>query len=219
MSCRGQDMREHAIVLACSAFWKLRRHGTGWWPGGFALDSSVSTNPGLLSPDAFASRLEDARHALWCIAAAVTQDREQAHDVVQEAAMIALGKLNEFDPGTSFVAWMGQIVRFTALNERRRRVRSRAVATDPSVMGESVAERSSVSAAGGEHVSVDVAEALSGLDDVARACLLMRTVVDMSYTQIAEALDIPEGTAMSHVHRSRQQLRKVLEARGAGGGT
>ncbi|MBY0311580.1 MAG: RNA polymerase sigma factor [Phycisphaerales bacterium] len=211
-------MRKYAIVLMASAFWKHWRKGMGRWPGGFALESSASTNPGWLSPDAFASRLEESRHALWCIAAAVTQDREQAHDVVQEAAMIALGKLNEFNLGTSFVAWMGQIVRFTALNERRRQVRSRSVATDPSVMGESVAERSVGFAIAGEHASGDVADALSGLDDVARACLLMRTVVDMSYKQIAEALDIPEGTAMSHVHRSRQQLRKVLEARGTGGG-
>lgn len=131
--------------------------------------------------------------------------------------MIALGKLNEFHPGTSFVAWMGQIVRFTALNERRRNLRTHTVATDPGVLGESVAGRSSHRAEGVSFASADIAQALGGLDDVARACLLMRTVVEMTYQQIAEALGIPEGTAMSHVHRSRQQLRKVLSARDAGG--
>ncbi len=134
--------------------------------------------------------------------------------------MIALGKLHEFEPGTSFAAWMGQIVRFTALNERRRRARSRTLPTDPGVMGERVAHvGSGVDGAGGraEFTGI-VADALRELDDEPRACLLMRTVMDMSYHQIAEALGIPEGTAMSHVHRTRQRLRGALQAREAGGG-
>ncbi len=55
-----------------------------------------------------------------------------------------------------------------------------------------------------------LSQALGMLDETARACLLMRTVMGMSYQEIAAALDVPEGTAMSHVHRSRQSLRTTL---------
>src|SRR5690606_21981893 len=57
-----------------------------------------------------------------------------------------------------------------------------------------------------------VLKALGQLDEVARACLLLRTVHDLPYKQIALILEVPEGTAMSHVHRARQAMRRHLGA-------
>ena len=48
------------------------------------------------------------------LAAAILHDKTAALDVVQEAAVVAMNKLAEFDPRTSFAAWAGQIVRFLA---------------------------------------------------------------------------------------------------------
>src|SRR5262245_59175613 len=80
-----------------------------------------------LTPAQFAAHLEGSWRKLWCIGAAIVGDRVMADDVLQEAAMIALGKLSQFDPRTSFAAWMAQIVRFVALNQARRRQRTAAV--------------------------------------------------------------------------------------------
>jgi RNA polymerase sigma-70 factor (ECF subfamily) len=52
--------------------------------------------------------------------------------------------------------------------------------------------------------------ALEQVGDVARACLLLRTIESLDYRQIAQLLEIPEGTAMSHVHRARRLLRGQL---------
>lgn len=128
--------------------------------------------------------------------------------------MTALAKLHEFDAGgtaANFVAWAGQIVRFTALNHRRGRVRSRFVSSDPLVLSAS-APAADAAAPVDHGFSAQLSGALDELDETARACLLMRTVMEMTYKQIAEALNIPEGTAMSHVHRSRQAMRRTLEA-------
>ena len=38
----------------------------------------------------------------------------------------------------------------------------------------------------------------------------MRTLDGLSYAEIAALLDVPEGTAMSHVHRTRRLLRERL---------
>ena len=54
--------------------------------------------------------------------------------------------------------------------------------------------------------------ALAALAETARAALLLRTVLELDYATIARLLDIPEGTAMSHVHRSREALRRALLA-------
>ena len=61
-----------------------------------------------------------------------------------------------------------------------------------------------------------VVAALRTLDETVRCCLLMRTLRDMPYREISLALDIPEGTAMSHVYRARARLRELLVSEGRG---
>ena len=57
---------------------------------------------------------------------------------------------------------------------------------------------------------------LNGLHETQRTCLLLRTVLDLPYREIGKMLDIPNGTAMSHVHRARQQLVDQLRDTPAG---
>jgi RNA polymerase sigma-70 factor (ECF subfamily) len=169
----------------------------------------------------FAARFQAAWPTLWCVAAAVLGDRVGADDVLQEAALVALGKLSQFDPNTNFTAWMGRIVRYIALNHARRRIKTTTASIDPSSMeiaAHDVNVRSDQPILNGRgELSVGqqsfddrVLAALGSLDETARACLLLRTVLDMPYREISRALDIAEGTAMSHVHRARTALRQRL---------
>jgi RNA polymerase sigma-70 factor (ECF subfamily) len=187
---------------------------------------------GHLTPAEFAKRFEDVSRTLWCIAAAVLGDRSAADDVLQESAMIALGKLDQFDQASNFLAWMARIVRFVALNHGRRRV-----AASPSVDPHSLESTAATSdlAGASHHVRMHtlngqgqlnpdqpafddhVLAALASLESGARACLLLRVVLDMPYRDIARTLDMAEGTAMSHVHRARMTLRETLGPRYAGG--
>lgn len=157
---------------------------------------------------------------LWCIAASIVGDREHARDIVQSAAITGLDRLAEFTPGSNFTAWMGQIVRFTALNEGRKQHRRAAFGgetTESLGAPRSGSEESPVSRFGSlipDQTAFDDATvaALQQLEETARACLLLRTVLDMPYPAIAESLGIPEGTAMSHVHRARRKVRELLLA-------
>src|SRR4051812_25584625 len=56
----------------------------------------------------FAAEYQRAYRVLWVVAAGVLGRATGAEDVVQEAALLALGKLDRFEPGTHFVAWMAQ---------------------------------------------------------------------------------------------------------------
>jgi len=161
------------------------------------------------TPSAFAEAFGVHWRTLWSIAAAICNDRAAAEDIVQDAAMIGMDKLDDFDPNTNFVAWMGAIVRFTALNHVRRAGRGGSAIDVTEHDQPSRAERvdGSTSLSPGK-----LAAALDVLDPIARACLVLRTTAELSYREIAVALDIPEGTAMSHVHRSRTTLRHLLAA-------
>lgn len=145
-----------------------------------------------------------ARGKLWVIAAAVLSDRAEADDVVQEASIVGLAKRSSFQRGSSFEGWMGQITRNIALNASRLRHRRfvRADARPPAS-----AAAGSAAAVG---LSPEMEGALGALEPVARECLLFRVVGGLSYDAISQILGIPEGTAMSHVHRSRQRLRQRL---------
>lgn len=168
----------------------------------------------------FAAQLQESYPLLWTIAAGVTNNRGLAEDVVQEAAIIALGKLNEFPPGANFIAWMAQTVRFVGLNLARREQKRRSIAlgavelpardtgrTDG--MDTLVTASGQISSSQAEFDDA-LAKALARESDVARACLLLRTIQGLEYSEIAAALQIPEGTAMSHVHRARKRLREAL---------
>lgn len=183
-----------------------------------------------LDPEAFAKEFQRGFRALWCIAAGVLGDRGRAADVVQDAAIIALRKLDDFRPGTSFLAWMGRIVRFTAINERRKQTRHRTTPAEQSTLervgglapgdeagGSRVVDDHGVMVPGSEAFDDGVIKALGGLTDQARACLLLRTVLSLPYKEISQALDIPEGTAMSHVHRARRSMRIALSEGPEGG--
>jgi RNA polymerase sigma-70 factor, ECF subfamily len=175
----------------------------------------------VLTPAEFSSRFESASRTLWIIAAAVLGRRSDAEDVLQEAAMIGLRKVRDFDPSTSFSAWMGGIVRNVARNHARKRQRRHTTESDPQTIDAShtVAAPATQAPEFDRHgkFAVDqsafddrVLQALNTLDETARTCLLLRTLHEMPYREISLLMEIPEGTAMSHVHRARQALRGML---------
>lgn len=57
----------------------------------------------------------------------------------------------------------------------------------------------------------DVEDALRALPLEARSLVVLRHLLDWSYDEIAQALDIPVGTAKSRLHRVMGQLREALE--------
>ena len=178
--------------------------------------------PTAADPAEFAAHYREAYRRLTLVAAGVTGERHSAEDIVQEAAIVAFEKFDQFSPGSNFAAWMAEIVRRSALNYRRKIQHRRTFATDPSAL----AQMNHSSAAVGEAWPIarnsgaivpdqasfddELSGALQQLSDEARSCLLLRIVEKLSYAEISSLLAIPEGTAMSHVHRSKAALRKHL---------
>lgn len=57
----------------------------------------------------------------------------------------------------------------------------------------------------------DILDAIGQLPEEQRSVLLLVSVEDMSYAQIADVLAIPIGTVMSRLSRARERLRQILE--------
>lgn len=170
---------------------------------------------------AFAQHFSQSFPILWTIAAGIVGNRSMAEDVVQEAALIGLGKFEQFREGTSFTAWMGQFVRNVALNAARKEQRQRAgmklAEQERPTAGPAEADAAEPAMIAEGRLPTDqrmfddrVMRALGEVGEAARACLLLRTLNGMEYSEISKLLGIPQGTAMSHVHRAREILRQRL---------
>lgn len=161
----------------------------------------------------------DAQPRLAYIAMGIVGNRDDADDVVQQAISVAIEKDQAFDSDAHFVGWLAGIVRNCALNFRRKSFRRKTQATDPvdlsSVESRSNAD-SPIDRTTGElnplQKSFDdqVQIALQGISPKARSCLLLRTIEGLSYKEISKLMDMPEGTAMNLVHRSKKTLRELL---------
>ncbi len=160
--------------------------------------------------------------SLWLVGLSVVGNTADADDVMQEAAIVGLRKQGTFQAGTSFRAWMGEIVRNVALNRRRQSRRELRRFGQRTELGSVELTHTTppahpVSADGRllhtqEALDDRMCEALLHIDPVSRACLLLRTIDSLNYDQISEIMNIPKGTAMSNVFRARHALADILNA-------
>lgn len=185
-------------------------------------DDGIVPGPRMapLSRDEFATLWQRHGRIFWALAAGVLGRPDEIEDVLQDAAMIGISKLAEFERDTSFTAWMGRVVRFVALNRGRLRMRRQTEATDPVVLDQAIAApvRGLADASGADgdlaflasQIDDELLAALSRLKTKPRACLLLRALAELDYDAIGEVLGIRSGTAMSHVHRARGELQRTL---------
>lgn len=150
--------------------------------------------------------------SLYNFARWLTQNREDAEDLVQETYVKALKGFESFQLGTNFRAWIFRILTNTFLSSRSRVERRRTVP----LSSEDDSRAHSVSANTAESLLIGRADlhslhcAIEQLPVVFRQAILLCDVEDMSYREIADVLSIPLGTVMSRIARARRAVRDAL---------
>ncbi len=150
---------------------------------------------------------------LYNFACWLTQDRQEAEDLVQETYAKALKGFSSFQPGTNFRAWIYKILRNTFLTSRTG---LKAAATVPLDLE---GEEENVPAVKETPESIllqrsdwqIVQQALEQLPVAHREVLLLCDVEEMSYKEIAATLAVPMGTVMSRLSRARRALREAVQ--------
>lgn len=140
-----------------------------------------------------------------------------ADDVFSSAVLAAWENRHKFTPGTNFRAWMYRIITNKCYVANRVTGRRPAPLDDlPESAFVSLTEDRAyydvldnperVMEACGDELN----QAMENLSPAQRTCLLLRGVEKFSYKEIAEIMDIPVGTVMTHLSRGRAKLRKEL---------
>ena len=153
--------------------------------------------------------------SLYNFARWLTQNREEAEDLVQETFVKAMKGFPSFQQGTNFRAWMYRILRNTFLTSRSGLAATRTVALETEGEEQVVAvsretpESILLEQAGQQRVQA----ALEQVPVIFREVLLLCDVEEMSYLETADTLGVPIGTVMSRLHRARKALRAALEGK------
>jgi len=152
-------------------------------------------------------QIEACIPALRRYAAALLRSRQDADDLVHDCLVRALDKLHTRRDDGDIRAWLFAIMHNLFISQRRRSV----VRPDSAPLGEQ-AEIFGVRADQESSLLYrEVVRELNGLPEEQRQVILLVSVEDLSYTEVARVLGIPVGTVMSRLSRGRERLRRAAQ--------
>jgi RNA polymerase sigma-70 factor (ECF subfamily) len=157
---------------------------------------------------------------VYAAALHILGNHSDADDATQEAFVRAYRGLSTFDGRADFSTWLYRITVNTALNALRGGKRGEAlshksgteaahVGGRPESLGTASSDPAQKVQQGAEVVRVF--DAIADLSPSLRVTLVLATVEELSHKQIAEILEIPEGTVAWRVNEARRLLRQRLE--------
>lgn len=155
---------------------------------------------------------------IFRIAQHITQNREDAEDVVQDAFLKAYENLDQFQGNSKFYTWLVRIAVNESLMKLRRRRSSRTVSLDEDIeteedtMPREVADWSPNPEQlykQGELKDI-LRKTIQGLPASFRTVFVLRDVEGLSTEETAEALDLSIPAVKSRLLRARLQLRERL---------
>ena len=152
------------------------------------------------------------------IAQHITQNREDAEDVVQDAFLKAYSNLHQFQGQSKFYTWLVRIAVNEALMRLRRRRPERMVSLDEDVKTEEDSLPREVADwtpnPEQQYNQAELREILTrtiqGLPASFRTVFVLRDVEGLSTEETAEALDLSIPAVKSRLLRARLQLRERL---------
>lgn len=163
----------------------------------------------------FETKAFDYANQLFRMARRMLRNHAQAEELVQETFLQAWRSFHRFESGTNLRAWLYKILFNVYYSDlRRKRV---LLTADPEMIAETIAYDPPTPQGLTEE---DVIAALERLPRDFHIVVALADIEELSYKEIADALDIPIGTVMSRLHRGRKLLRLELAsyARDAGYG-
>jgi RNA polymerase sigma-70 factor (ECF subfamily) len=145
-----------------------------------------------------------------------TNSNQEAQDLTQDVFLRVFKTIKSFRSAEgSFHTWLARVTRNLLIDHYRRNRQERV--TDSieeqlpmmAEVGAAAAARPDQAVAGREASEILQAH-LQKLSPDLREAVILRDLQEMEYREIAEVLDIPEGTVKSRINRGRAELARLL---------
>lgn len=142
---------------------------------------------------------------LFALCLKYSRDKQEAEDNLQDGFITIFNKINQFKNKGSFEGWMKRIIINTALQKYRNKNVLNLVNE------ENIAEEVEVEVEE-EEVSLDyLLSVIQKLPNQYRLVFNLYVLDGYSHREVAQALNISEGTSKSNLSRARNLLRKQIE--------
>lgn len=142
-----------------------------------------------------------------------TKDKDAAQEVVQEGFIKVFEKLSEFDFSGSFEGWMRRIMTNASIDAIRSKKR-KAFSTDEDFILEQNSlypEDKNEDEYLNKLKAEEAMEAIQQLSPAYQTVFNLYVIENYSHKEIAEILDITEGSSKSNLAKAKQNLRKILK--------
>ena len=155
------------------------------------------------------------RQALFSWLMGMTGNRADAEDLFQDIWFRVIRHAGRFND-VSFKAWLWKIARNIVIDFRRKRKPDLSLdAVDDEEDQPLLSQLTAKDIGPAEAVERDdltkrVLRAVASLPDVQRDVFMMRVQGNLSFSEIASALDIPLNTALGRMHDAMTKLKKLL---------
>lgn len=170
---------------------------------------------------AFRILVERYERRVFSLALGLLKDPDEARDIAQEVFLKAHRHLGTFLGNSSFYTWLYRITVNLCIDRKRRVGRGSEVELDERLPHHAVgspadvlsAQRPSFNpqrVAESSELRGRILAALGQLSEAHRAVLVLREVEGLSYKEIADSMDCPEGTVMSRLFHARRQMQQLL---------
>ncbi|HKE25517.1 MAG TPA: sigma-70 family RNA polymerase sigma factor [Bryobacteraceae bacterium] len=155
---------------------------------------------------------------IFRLAQHITQNREDAEDVLQETFLKAYEHLDQFQGQSKFYTWVVRIAVNQALMKLRRRKTDKSVSLDETIdTGEDTIVREIAAwdedpeqRFSREELGELLDSAIQSLEPPYRSVFVLRDMEELSTEETAEALDLSVPAVKSRLLRARLQLREKL---------
>jgi RNA polymerase sigma-70 factor (ECF subfamily) len=168
-------------------------------------------------PEAFEALVREHQDRVFDFCFRMMGDREEASDLVQEIFVSVLQNVQKFRHDSKLTTWLFRISKNQCLNRLKylkRRGRGRSDEVDDVSEGE-------LAAAAGAPQKPDealmaareqrrVQAAIAQLPGDQRMLVALRDIEGLTYEEIVEITELPEGTVKSRLHRARERLADLL---------
>jgi RNA polymerase sigma-70 factor (ECF subfamily) len=139
---------------------------------------------------------------------------DEAEDLTQDIFLKIFKALNTFDRRANFQTWIVSISRNLCIDHYRSVRKERqtiAREVDANDLQPASTDRGPYAAAEHQDLRAMLRQALHGLPLTLRTAVVLRDLQELSYQEIADRLNLPEGTVKSRINRGRLELGRQLK--------
>ena len=159
------------------------------------------------------------QRGVYTLALRHTGNHDDALDISQEAFFRAYKGMPHFKGECAFSTWIYRLTVNACIDHLRRSKRKRASLFSEIEDGDRILEIPDTSrlpedAAEFEELKAALSAALQTLPEKYRAVFILRAVNGLAYDEIAEILELEEGTVKSRLSRAREKLKDILARQG-----